>query len=503
MEQEIASLHANHTWTLLDLPPGHKAIPVKWVYKLKSGLVGTPPKYKARLVVRGDRQHEGLDYQETFAPVVKWSTMRLVVSMAAQRGWPIHHLDVKCAYLNGPITDAVFLQQPPGFVSPGREHLVCCVHRAIYALRQSARAWNETIDAFLISLGLTPCCADPSLYVRLDGDLLILLIIYVDDLMITGNHFLQIDSLCAKLCARFDMSLLGPLSLYLAVDFFYNTIGILFSHRRYIINCLTNMGLSDCHPVPIPLDPRTCLALDMDSPLLSAHLITYYHCGVGKLLHVTNTRPDVGFSVGVVTRFTTRPQEAHLEAMINIFRYLKGTLDSAMHYQRGGEVVPTGYTDSDYLGDLTERKSTSAFVFTIGSAPISWKSQLQDEVAQSSSEAEYRSLAAGALEAMWIRNIFSEIGLPLSRPITMYVDNQSSIKMAENPVLHKRTKHIEKGCHLVRDHIKKGRVALEFIRSHEQVADILTKPLPKVSFHELKARLGLKTFTNFQSQCID
>jgi hypothetical protein len=211
------------------------------------------------------------------------------------------------------------------------------------------------------------------------------------------------------------------------------------------------------------MDPRTQLALNMDSPLLDGPLIIYYRCGVGKLLHVTNTRPDIGFSMGIVMHFTSRPCHAHLEAMIHIFRYLKGTLDFTLHYQRGGDVVPTGYTDSDYLGDLTERRSTSGFVFNIGLVPISWRSQLQVEVAQSSSKAEYRSLVERALEAMWIRNVFSEIGTPLSRPIVMYIDNQSSIRMAENPVFHKRTKHIENSYHLVRDHIKKGRVVLEFV----------------------------------------
>jgi hypothetical protein len=172
---------------------------------------------------------------------------------------------------------------------------------------------------------------------------------------------------------------------------------------------------------------------------------------------------------------------------------LKGSATYAIHYQRGGDIVPIGYTDSDYLGDMDERKSTSGYLMSIGSGPILWKSKLQDEVAQSSSEAEYRAVAEGAKEAMWLRNLMEEIGFPFTKPITLFVDNQSAIKMARNPVLQARTKHIEKSCHLIRDHVKKGRIQLEFIRSREQIADVLTKPISTVHFRDMRRRLHMKT----------
>jgi hypothetical protein len=162
MEEEIASIHANRTWSLLDLPPGHHPISVKWIYRLKTGSPGSAPKYKARLVARGDQQGAGIDYQETFAPVVKWSTMRTLVSLAAQHGWPVHHMDVKSAFLHDLLDDTVFIKQPPGFIQPGSEHKVCRLHKALYGLRQSPRAWNDRINDYLQSLGIVQCCADPS-----------------------------------------------------------------------------------------------------------------------------------------------------------------------------------------------------------------------------------------------------------------------------------------------------------------------------------------------------
>jgi hypothetical protein len=311
--------------------------------------------------------------------------------------------------------------------------------------------------------------------------------------MITGNHGAKISWLQRQLSVQFAMSLLGPVTLYLGVDFFYSPHGVMLSHGQYIQKCLVEMGLADCLPVPIPMDPKLKLSLHMQSPLLEGPAITYYRMGVGKLLHVTNTRPDVAFSVGVVTRFTSAPREAHLDAVIMIFRYLKGSATYAIHYQRGGDIVPIGYTDSDYLGDMDERKSTSGYLMSIGSGPILWKSKLQDEVAQSSSEAEYRAVAEGAKEAMWLRNLMEEIGFPFTKPITLFVDNQSAIKMARNPVLQARTKHIEKSCHLIRDHVKKGRIQLEFIRSREQIADVLTKPISTVHFRDMRRRLHMKT----------
>jgi hypothetical protein len=375
----------------------------------------------------------------------------------------------------------------------------CCLspsQGSLWSLPVSTSLARHALQA----LGLAPCLYDPGLYVYHDGPLVIFLIIYVDDLMLTSSHSTRMDWLQQQLCDQFAMSLLGPLSLYLGVDFFYNSSGILFSHSRYISRCLDELGLSACFPSPIPLDPAKfpLLSLHMDSPLLPISLVTYYRCGVGKLLHVTLSRPDISFAVGVVTRFTSTPREAHLDALIQIFQYLKGTSDLALHYQRGGDIEPSGYADSDFMGEKDTRRSTSGYLMNIGSAPTSWRSTLQNEVAQSSSEAEYRAVAEVTKEVMWYRNLFEDMGFPLSRPITIFCDNKSCIQMAKNPVFQGRTKHVERECHLTRDHVKKERISLEFVKSREQTADLLTKPLSKIPFLEMRGRLHLTTLQTFQ-----
>jgi transposase InsO family protein len=499
METELASIERNHTWTLVDLPSGCRPIHAKWVYKLKSGADGTPT-YKARLVARGDEQVEGLDYQETFSPVVKWTTMRVLVSMAAQRNWDITHLDVKSAFLNGVLQEEVYLAQPPGFVKPGQEHLVCRLHKSLYGLRQSPRAWNERIDSFLHKVGLKAAVYDPSLYILQDGNFTVFLVIYVDDVMITGSHSSKIQWLIHLLCSTFDMTILGRLNLYLGVQFHVAPDGgILMSHYRYILKCLSDLGLTDCAGALVPMDPGTRLSSDMGAELVDP---TYYRMCVGKLLHLQNTRPDIAFAVGLLSRFMTSPQKPHLDAALYVFRYLKAHATYAIHYQRGGELVASGYSDSDFAGDMEERKSTSGFLFSLGTGPISWRSKLQTEVAQSSAEAEYRALSEAGREAQWLRNLFDDMGIQLEGPTVIWCDNQSAIKMAKNPVMHARTKHIERHCHLIRDYVKKGRIRVEFVRSQDQAADGLTKPLSKLRFIEIRNMLHMKKVEEYEGVCM-
>ena len=236
------------------------------------------------------------------------------------------------------------------------------------------------------------------------------------------------------------------------------------------------------------MDPGTRLSVDMGAELVDP---THYRMCVGKLLHLQNTPPDISFAVGLLSRFMQAPQKPHLEAALYVFRYLKSHATYSIHYQRGGEVIPTGFSDSDFAGDLEQRRSTSGFIFSLGTGPISWRSKLQTEVAQSSAEAEYRALSEAGREAQWLRNLLEDLGMKFEAPIVIWCDNQSAIKMAKNPVMHARTKHIERHCHLIRDYVKKRRIQVEFVRSQEQAADGLTKPLTKVRFIEVRNMLQM------------
>jgi hypothetical protein len=417
--------------------------------------------------------------------------MRTVVSLAAMRGWSILHLDVKCAFLNDDLAERVYIFQPPGFVQSGAEDHVCLLNKALYGLWQSPRQWNARLDAHLTTLGLVQSHANPSLYIFLEGDLFLILIIYVNDLLITGSHATKIQWLEYELSSEFKMSLLGPLAIYLGVSFFYEPAGILMSHTRYIQKCLDELGLTNCLPATVPFDPSLKLSKNMDSPFLPDP--TYYRIIVGKALQFNNTCPDIVFAVGVVTRFTKAPREAHLEAAIHIMRYLKGTMHLAILYRRGEKVTPSRYSDSDFQGDPDQRRSTSGYLFNIGSGPTSWRSKLQDEIAESSSEAEYRAYAEALKEALWLRNFFEDIGMSLTKPLIIYCDNQSCIALAKNPVQHARTKHLERQCHFIRHQIKQGRIELVYVKSKDQLADINTKALPKPRFLELRDTLHLTT----------
>lgn len=285
-----------------------------------------------------------------------------------------------------------------------------------------------------------------------------------------------------ELCRTFDMTVLVQLALYLSIQFLYTAHGISLSHQRYICKCLLELGLVECYGTSLTLDPGTKLSSNMGAPLVDA---TYYRIVVGKLLHLQNFRPDIVFAVGLVSRFMTSPQQPHLDAAIQIFSLPQGSSHLSNSLPTGELVQLLGYSDSDYAGDVEVRRSTSSFLFSLGSGPISWSSKRNSEVAQSSSEAEYRALAEAAKEAQWIRYLLNDMGVKLDKPIIISCDNQSCIKMAKNPVLHTRTKHTEAQCHFIRDYIKKGRIQLEFVCTNDQAADGLPKPLSKTRFNDI------------------
>ena len=490
----MQSIYDNHTWDLVPLPPGRTPITTKWVYKVKRDHAGNIAKLKARLVARGFQQKEGEDFEETFAPVVKWNTLRTLVALAAHRGWKIFHLDAVTAFLNGDIIQDLYIEQPEGYVVPGKEEFVCKLLKALYGLKQAPRAWYSKIDSFLSEKGLLKSDADYNLYYFEEGGRIAILILYVDDLYMTGDHVEKINWLREEIKKQFSMTDLGILTHSLGIEFIFHEYGITMTQRRYITTTLEEFGLIDCNSSPTPMLEGTKLKIDMEQPYVDAKL---YQRMVGKLIYLTQSRPDIAYSVSIVSRYMNRPQVPHMLAVKHIFRYLKGTKNLGLCYKQGDSDILTGYADADWAGDLQDRKSTTGYLFRLGETPITWNSKKQTTVALSSTEAEYMALTEGTKEAIWLRRLLQEIQvLQDTTPTMIFGDNQGSLKLAHNPVFHSRTKHVDVRHHFIREKVESGQVTLDYISTRDQLADILTKPLGKITFERLRAQLGLEWITN-------
>lgn len=320
MEDELSSIYKNDTWDLVPLPPDRQAISTKWVFRIKHNADGTIAKFKARLVAKGFQQREGHDYTETFAPVMKWNTLRSVISLAGHQGWTIVHLDVKTAFLNGDIQEDIYVKPPPGYESLTHPHHACKLKKALYGLKQAPRSWYCKIDDYLTGQGLQKSSADQNLYFHEKDGLLTLLILYVDDVYLTGNNLSYIARLRSDIQTAFEMTDLGTLSYSLGIEFLFGPDGIRLTQRRYIESMLADFGLSECRPVATPMVEKTHLVPDMGATPTD---LVRYQTMVGKLIFLTHTRPDIAYAVSIVSRFMAAPQEIHAQAVKHIYRYLK------------------------------------------------------------------------------------------------------------------------------------------------------------------------------------
>ena len=488
MKAEMDSIHQNRTWSLVPLPPDKKAISSKWVYKIKPATPGTPTRYKARLVARGFQQQDGVDFLETFAPVVRWETIRVLIAIAVHLNWPLHQLDVLTAFLNGILQEDVYMHQPLGFVKPGAEHLVCKLHKALYGLKQSPRAWYARLHAALLAWGLIQSLSDPNLYFAHIGSHTVALLVYVDDILLTGSDSGLISQLKTHLQQQFKTNDLGPISRYLGVQFDRTATGLHMHQRQYALSILQLFHMQDCKPSLTPLPEGLSLSKHSDTPPVDA---TLYRMLVGKLLFLTKTRPDLTHAVSVVSRFMQNPQEAHLQAAKHILRYVRRYPDLGLFFKQGEENRLHGYTDADYGQDIDDRISVGAYIFFLGTSPISWNSKKQSSTSRSSCESEYRALAQCTCEAVWLRRLLKELRILDDKPTHLFCDNQSSIKLSYNPVFHERSKHFEIDFHYTRQKVENNTIRVEYIPSQEQPADILTKSLGKIKFENCRDKLHL------------
>lgn len=362
MAEEMASLHSNNTWTLTALPPGVNPIPVKWVYKIKRDANGNVERFKARLVAKGFRQKEGIDFDEVFAPVGKYSTLRVLLSMAAAQDLEMHQLDIKTAFLNGVLEEQVYIQQPPGY-EEGEPGTVCHLHKSLYGLRQAPRAWHLRLKEELEKLGFTASAADPGLYISNDKAGTSFLLVYVDDILILSKALDTVKTVKTALQGVFDAHDMGDAYYFLGMtierDRTSNTIKL--SQARMATDLVARYGMSESKSRGIPLSLSTRLVLDDGEPL-DKSTCTYGNL-IGSLLYLSVcTRPDISQAVGALSKYMSNPTTVHWQAAKGLLRYLAGTVDYGITFS-GTSTDIMGYCDADYAGDLDTRRSTTGYVF--------------------------------------------------------------------------------------------------------------------------------------------
>ncbi|XP_071695972.1 uncharacterized mitochondrial protein AtMg00810-like [Rutidosis leptorrhynchoides] len=409
MTEEYSALVRNGTWSLVPRVPNSNVVDCKWVYKLKRDQTGTVQRYKARLVTKGFRQQPGIDYQSIrkhLAPL---------------------QLDIQNAFLHGDLHETVYLQQPPGFVNSTTLNHVYFLHKALYGLTQAPRAWFHRLSAALHSLGFQGSKTDTSLFIDSNGNTLLYMLVYVDDIILTGNDTKEIDRVVQSLSRSFAVKDMGNLSYFLGIEVTRNGNDMILSQRKYIRELLESADLSNAKPVSSPMTTNAKLALGdsatFDNPV-------QYHQIVSALQYVTLSRPDIAFAVNKVCQYMHCPTINHCSAVKRILRYLQGTANYVLRLMHDSGTVLHAYTDSAYnsltsfsdagwAGCPDDRRSTGGYAIYLGSNLVSWSARKQKTVSRSSTESEYNALADTVAELTWLQDLLRELRVPVKSVPTL------------------------------------------------------------------------------------
>lgn len=489
MKDEIDALRKNKTWSLVPIPEDGNIVPCKWVYCIKNGINGKQ-KFKARLVAKGFSQREGIDYQETYAPVVRYESIRILLAIAVEEDLEIAQFDVKTAFLYGELEETILMQQPEGFEEA--ENLICKLNKSLYGLKQSPRCWNHRFKRFLEIFGMKQTDADPCIFLGCIDGFKVYISLYVDDGLILTKSKYVIEKILSYLRTDFEITI-GDAKCYVGFEIERNRLRneMFICQESFITKALKKFNMSECVSSSIPAEPGT----RMKKPDANNNSFTApYREAIGTLLYIAlNTRPDIAYSVNFLSQFNNAFSHEHWKAVKKIFRYLKNTNGHGILYRKSsdGNLQLSGYTDADYGGDLDTRKSRSGYIFLMNESPITWISKRQSVVALSTTEAEYIALSLGVREVIWLRRLLDELGFPQENATRINVDNQSAIKLVSNPEFHQRTKHIDIKYHFVREAVENGAVCISFIESKLQLADILTKPLPREKIYFIRSALKI------------
>jgi hypothetical protein len=495
IERELAAIADKGTWVDAVAPAGTYPLGHKWVFKTKRDESGNIVKHKARIVAQGFRQIPGLHFNDTFSPVARLTSLRILLTVAADEDLEIDQMDVDSAFLNGTLKETIYMKMPEGY-KPSDPNSNCVkLLKTLYGLKQSSREWWTVISSFLMAeLSMTRYQNDWGIYGRTGtegkgGKLYIL--VYVDDLLIVGGRE-DVDAAKAKLSAKWSMTDYGPvrhiLGLHVRRKRSNRTLSI--SQKAYVDQLLEKYGQLNANNVTSPIEPGLRMTRRTTEEPCDKEL---YPSVVGSLMWLAlGTRPDIAFTVNYLGRYNNDPSVDHWRTAMRSLRYLKATRAYKLDLGRieGGRLV--GFCDSDWAGDLDDRKSTTGYLFKYRGAPISWGSRKQTTTASSTAEAEYMALSDATKEALYLRMLLKEFGNISETATTIYCDNQGAIALANNPSQHRKTKHIDIRYHLIREHVDNGFISVQHISSISNTADIFTKPLPVTTFRSHIPAIGLR-----------
>lgn len=499
MRTEYDSLMQNNTWTLVSRPKNQTVLPNKWVFKVKENHDGTIEKYKARLVARGDRQQEGIDYQEIFSPVARYDTIRTFLACCVEKGMYVHQMDVVSAYVQADLSDEIYMAQPEMFVNENPKVDVCKLNKPLYGLKQAGRKWYEKLDSYMTSVNLKKTATNPCVYVDADNNSDVIIIVYVDDLLIGSKSLGKIEEVKTSLKAKFKMKDLGEIKniLGIHVDRDKHTGEMRLSQRLYIENLLKRFDMENCNSTTTPLEPNEKFTnpneLETGEEALGTHGTSYREL-IGSLIYLANaTRPDISFAASALSRFCETPHNRYWKMAKRVLRYLRGTIDYAITYKKINSEV-TAYVDSDWGGDVQDRRSCSGFVVKLANGPISWGTRKQKSVALSTMEAEYVALSELTKEVIYIRRLIHHMKLDslVQGPTSVSCDNQSAIALCNNSVYHSRSKHIDIRYHFSREALENGDINVKYLSTDKMVADVFTKALAKTKHAECVRLLNLR-----------
>jgi hypothetical protein len=486
MEAEYENLVRLGVFEVVACPaPPTNVIGCRWVLTRKRNKLGEVTHYKARLVAKGYTQQPGLDFDDTFAPVLRLESFRILCTMANHFNWDMCQLDIVSAYLHAELEEELYMEQIPFFTDGTCNVLRLC--HSLYRLKQSRRAWNRTLDRKLRGLGYTLLRTDSCIYICMRSELGIvnisIIAIHVDDSVVitTPQHT---DEVVRELTTEFEMRDLGPLKHFLGIQIERRREQrvLIIKQTTYIDSIVELAGLVNAYPADTPMSPTAALTRhegrSPDYP---------YAAMIGKLMYAALcTRPDIAFAITHLSQFNSCFGHAHITAIKRVLRYLKGTSYMGLTYRRTDEIFgEVGYSDTDWASSSLDRKSMSGNIFLLGGAAVTWLSKKQPTVTLSTMEAEYMVIAQASTQALWMHQFFDELNLPTAEPTNIVSDNLAALTLTFESQYHACSKHIDIRHHFVRDAVNNRLIKTDYVRSEENLADALTKALPAPRFNFL------------------